>query len=387
MNGEKAMLIRNGTILDGLGNTLPNMDILIEDGKIAQIGKGLEIDDLTVVYDATDKYILPGFIESLNIWGCVGPGWGDNDLNEHSDPITPHLNVVYSFDQDNMMFQRVFEYGITSAAITPSTSNVLGGYAGVFKTFGNHPYKMLVKEKIGIVGSVSRATTKVYKDRNTAPMTKMGTFSLLREYLKKAENYSTESCYDPKLMALKQILNKEMPLIINCNTSSEIVALDHLLEEFDIDVVLSGAYGISEDMVDTIVNRNYRVIFGDVVNGMSAASEKISFDVVNKLIQKNVLLSLSSTGDRMSSGKETLLWNAILFYKNGIKSNDVLKMITSNAAKILGVDHRVGSIEVGKDADIVIWTNNPIETYKAKTEAVFISGENILDVWRIRTCW
>ena len=89
----------------------------------------------------------------------------------------------------------------------------------------------------------------------------------------------------------------------------------------------------------------------------------------------------------MSSGKETLLWNAIMFYKNGLASEKVLKMITYNPAKILGVDDKVGSIEVGKDADIVVWSNNPIETYNSRAEAVFINGENIIDVWRKGTCW
>ncbi len=91
----------------------------------------------------------------------MGPGWEDNDLGEHSDPITPEMNVVYSFDQDSMMFQRVFEYGITSAGITPSTSNVLGGYGAVFKTYGKHPYEMLVKEKVAMVSSISKET-KIY---------------------------------------------------------------------------------------------------------------------------------------------------------------------------------------------------------------------------------
>jgi imidazolonepropionase-like amidohydrolase len=388
MNEEhEDILIKNGNIHDGNGNIFYSTDILVKDGKIKQIAKEIELNEDIPVYDATDKVVLPGFIESLNIWGCTGPGWGDNDLEEHSDPITPQMNVVYSFDQDNMMFQRVFEYGITSAGITPGTSNVLGGYAAVFKTFGDHPYKMLIKEKVGVVGSVSRTTTTVYKDRNMAPMTKMGTFSLLREYLKKAEAYSTEMPYDSKLISLKDVVEKKTPLFINCNTNSEIVALNHLLKDFDVDLVLTGAYGVNENILNMIIDNKLKIIFGDVTNGMSAASQNLNFDVVRELINKNVPISISSTGDRMSSGKESLLWNAILFYKNGINSSDVLKMITSNAAKILSVDDRIGSIEPGKDADIVVWTNNPIESYDSKAEAVFINGKNVLGVWRMGSCW
>lgn len=379
------ILIKNGTVHDGKGQVLNGVDILIEGGIIKDIGYSIEVSDSVEIVDAKDKVIFPGFIDSLNVWGCLGPGWQDKDLNEHSDPITPEMNVVYSFDQDSMVFQRVFEYGVTCAGITPTTSNVIGGHAAVFKTYGKHLYEMLVKEKAAMVASVTSATKKVYGARNVSPMTKMGAFALLKEALIKASNYDRlkeGTDYDAKCEALQKVLDREIPLLINCNTKSEMDAIELALKDFSVDIVFTGAFG-----VDTNTAKKNSVILGDLTNAMTAKNSRVDFEGISKLMENGVDVAISSCGDQMSSGKESLLWNAILCHKYGLKSEDVLKMITSIPAKLLGVDHRVGSIEIGKDADIVIWTANPIETYSAVIEATYINGENVLNTRRNVSCW
>lgn len=382
------ILIKGGTVHDGTGKILENTDILIEGKVIKKIDKAIEVSSDVEIFDARGKVVFPGFIESLNIWGCKGPGWGDDDLKESSDPITPEMNVVYSFDQDSMLFQRVFEYGVTSAGITPSTSNVLGGYAAVFKTYGEHPYEMLVKEKVGMVASITPETKKVYGSRNTCPMTRMGAFSLLKEAITKALSYKKDENkdYDSKSDALQKLINGEVPLLINCNTKSEIDAIELALRDFPIDIVFTGAFGINEN-TGKIIKNKFSVILGDLTSAMSSVNSNVDFEGIKKLIENGVDIAISSCGDNGSSGKESLLWNAILCYKYGLKSDDVLRMITSIPAKILGVDNRIGSIEVDKDADIVIWTGNPIETYNARVEATFINGENILNSRRVESCW
>jgi imidazolonepropionase-like amidohydrolase len=382
------ILIRGGTVHDGRGKVLKDTDVLIEGKIIKEIGHAIEVSDDTEIFDAKGKLVFPGFIESLNVWGCMGPGWEDNDLNEISEPITPEMNVVYSFDQDSMMFQRVFEYGVTSAGITPSTSNVLGGYAGVFKTYGKHPYEMLIKEKAAMVSSVTIETKKVYGSRNIAPMTRMGSFALLKKALIKALDYKKDGNqdYDSKSDALQKVVNREVPLFVNCNTKSEMDAIELALKDFPIDVVFTGAFGVNEN-TGKIIKNKFSLILGDLTNAMSSVNSKVDFESIKKLMENGVDIAVSSCGDKVSSGKESLLWNAILCYKHGLESDDVLRMITSIPAKILGVDNKIGSIEVGKDADIVIWQDNPIETYTARVEATFINGENILNSRRAESCW
>lgn len=381
-------LIRGGKVYDGKGNILEDTDILMEGSTIKDIGQDIVVSEDTEIFDAKGKVVFPGFIESLNVWGCVGPGWGDDDLGEHSDPVNPEMNVVYSFDQDSMMFQRVFEYGITSAGIVPSTSNVLGGYAAVFKTYGKHPYEMLVKERVAMMSSISKAPKNLYGKRNVSPMTKMGAIALLEQALINAIEYGEkeDKDYDSKSEALQDIINGHVPLFVNCNTKAEMDAIELALRGFPVKIVFTGAFGIG-DNTGSIMSNEYSIILGDLANGMAAANDNVDFESIQKLIDEGIDIAISSGGDNMSSGKESLLWNAILCYKNGIDSEDVLKMITSIPAKILGVDSRVGSIEIGKDADIVIWSDNPIKTYAAKVEATFINGENILNARRVDSCW
>lgn len=382
------ILIKKGILHDGNGSVLDGVDILIENTRIKDIGYDLKASDLTEVVDAKDKVILPGFIDSLNVWGCMGPGWSDNDLNEHSNPVTPAMDVVYSFDQDSMMFQRVFEYGVTSAGITPSTKNVIGGNAAVFKTYGDHPYKMLVKEKAAMISSITAETKKLYGLKNLTPMTKMGAFSLLTEALRKALEYKgkKEKDYNGDYEALLKVLDKEMPLFINCSTKADMDAIEMALKDFDIDVVFTGAFGIHKD-VTKILGRRAGIVLGDLTCAMSYKNSMVDFSAIKKLLEEDMDIAISSCGDNAASGKESLLWNAILYYKNGLSSEDVLKMITSIPAKILGVDNRIGSVEIGKDADLSIWSANPIETYAARAEAVYINGENILNSRRVASCW
>ncbi|CCQ96547.1 conserved hypothetical protein [[Clostridium] ultunense Esp] len=382
------ILIKGGNVHDGKGNIFENTDILIDGKVIKKVSPSIEVSEDTEIYEAKGKTIFPGFIDSLNVWGCQGPGWEDDDLSEHSDPVTPEMNVVYSFDQDSMMFQRVFEYGVTSAGITPSTSNVLGGQAAVFKTYGKHPYEMLVKEKVAMVSSITAETKKVYGSRNTCPMTRMGAISLLKGAIIKAMEYKKDDKkeHDPKSLALQKIIDKETPLFINCNTKSEMDAIELALKDLPVNVVFTGAFGVNGD-TGNIMKDKFSIILGDLSNAMSSVNRYVDFEGVKKLMEKGIDVAISCCGDRPASGKESLLWNAILCHKYGIKAEDVLKMVTSIPAKILGVEDKIGSIEVGKDADIVIWTDNPIKTYSAKIEATFIQGENILYSRRDNTCW
>ncbi|MGF7057781.1 amidohydrolase family protein [Brassicibacter mesophilus] len=382
------ILIKGGIVHDGKGNVSNDTDILVKDGRIIEIGHGIDVLDSTKVFDAKDKVVFPGFIDSLNVWGAKGPGWKDDDLSELSDPVTPQMNVVYSFDQDSMLFQRVFEYGVTSAGIMPSTSNVLGGYGAVFKTYGKHPYEMLVKEKIGMVASITSSTKKTYGSRNVCPMTKMGAIALLKEAIIKAIQYKKNENreYDSKSEALQDIINGKAPLLINCNTRSEMDAVELVLKDLPVNIVFTGAFGVN-NKIGEISKKEISVILGDLTNSLTSLNKYVDIESVKDLIKCGVDVAISSCGDNVASGKESLLWNAILYHKYGLESEDVLRMITSAPAKLLGVDNRIGSIEVGKDADIVIWTDNPIESYSARVEATFINGENILNSRRENSCW
>lgn len=370
------IVIKNGLIHDGLGNIIKGKDILIKEGKIAKIAENIN-EKVTTIIDADGKTIFPGFIESMSTWGIKGPGWDDNDSEENSKPVNPELNIIYSFDPVGMTYQQVFKYGVTSAGITPGTNNVIGGQMAVVKTYGINPYEMLVKEKIALVGSVSSKVRTFFKNKNIMPMTKMGIFALLKEAIKTGEKTDISEKSKEEQQVMQKVIKKELALFVNCNTKSEIAALKIALKDFDIKLVYTGAYQIQKN----IISPNCQgIILGDITNSMTYGNKDVDINQINELIEIGTDIAIGSGGDNFGSGKESLLWNAILWHKKGLKEEQVLKMITSIPAKILGIDDKIGAIKVGLDADLSIWTDNPIKTFEAKLEKVFIQGQDILSL-------
>lgn len=381
------LLIQNGCVHDGRGKVLPQCDVLVENGMIKAVGQGLSAPGAEVL-DASNKQVLPGFVSAMTIQGATGPGWKDDDLGEYSDPVTPELSVVYAFDQDNMNFQEQWLYGVTSVGVVPKPGNVLGGQMAVFKTCGRSPYEMLVREKAAMIASVSAATKEHYAPRNAAPMTRMGAVSLLVGALKKAQEYTETSDYDPKSEALLPVLRGEMPLFVNALSRAQMDAAEMALRQFpDIKLVFTGAYGLDEKR-ESVASGRCAALVGDLTETMTLANANVDTAAITRMAEGGARIGLCCGGDSFTGGKESLLWNAIQWHKNGAPSERVLTLMTSAPADILGVGDKVGSIEPGKHADLSVWTANPIETYTARLEAVYLQGVNLLTRKEGRkSCW
>ncbi|MEF9984070.1 MAG: amidohydrolase family protein [Oscillospiraceae bacterium] len=378
------ILIKNGEVHIGNRDIINNCDILIDNSKIIKVGKNISSEGIDEIIDATDCTVFPGFVDAAQNWGAVGPGWGDDDLNETTDPITPHLDSVYAFDHDAMNFQSAYEYGVTSFGFMPTFNNIVGGRACAFKTYGKNPYEMLIKKDIAITASLSNSAKNTYRSRGVCPMTKLGIASLLKQALFDAQKYEGDEKENPKSFYLKKILNNEIPLIVNCSTKAEINAVSMIADQFNFDVVLIGAYNLSKADIN---NKHFKkILLGNLTDSMLPENYHIDADAL-KLIKADTLMAVCSNGDSSSGGKEALLWNAILYFQKGFDCEEILEMITLNPAKILGIDNQVGSIEEGKDADIIIWSNNPILTFDARVKHSFLNGEDLTKLERRTTCW
>lgn len=379
-------ILKNGVVWDGLNRDPVKADILVENGKIAKIASDIECSQAKVV-PVDGCMVLPGFIDSLNVYGCRGPGWGVNDIAESTDPVLPQMNAVFAFDQDGMNFQEIYRYGVTASGISPMPNNVLAGKAAVFYSYGRHPYEMLLKEEAAQVASVSGAAKKLYGPQNKMPMTRMGSFSLLKEAFTKAQQYNKEKEYEPKAEALIPVLQGQTPLFVNCATKAEMKGILHMLQDFpQVKPVLTGAFCLDTSFEEVAAGQ-IPVILGDLTDAFSPYGEMVDFAAVKELLAKGAVIACSSCGDHSASGKESLLWNGIQWYKHGIEANQVLRAMTSTPARLLGVDRLTGSLEVGKNADMVVWTHNPICSYRAAVKAAYIKGENILEKERYASCW
>lgn len=380
------ILIKNGNVHDGRGG-LAVCDILLDKGKIVQIGRKL-IGPQAEVIDAAGLEVFPGFVDALNVWGVLGPGWTGDDKSEESDPVTPEMNVAYAFDHDGMNFQRAYTYGVTSAGIAPSPRNVISGQAAVYKTYGRSPYAMLVREHAAMVASVTRGVKKAYEKRNVAPMTRMGIFSLLIGQLEKTKRYNPEKDdYDAKCEAVSAVLRGELPLFVNCTTGAEIDAVFASLAPYpDIRLVLTGAYGLDETKWKNARGKAM-AIMGDHTEAFYANADLTRFERIIPLMEAGAKIAIGCCGDGMTSGRESLLWNAIFWHRHGLSAEKTVEAITSIPAEILGVANKIGAIAPGLDADVTVWSANPIKTYEARILHAFISGEDVLKKEAYQSCW
>lgn len=384
------LIIRNARIHDGLGG-VREADLAVENGKIAAISSQIS-DSGAAVLDAQGGELFPGFIDSQNIWGTVGPGWTEDDNHEGSNPLTPEMNIIYGFDHDGMNFQKVYRFGVTAACIGPSSKNLISGQAAVFKTFGRSPYDMLVKESACLLASITKSVKRAYKKREIAPMTRMGMFSMLKEAFQKARTYDAEKeGYNARSLTLKRVLAGELPLFINCSGQAQIDFVFQLMKEYpEIRFALTGAFGLDESR-EAVRRGEVPVILGDQTesyfpdNRQTKAAEIVA--MMESEPENSPLIAISCCGDGLTSGKESLLWNALYWRRRGLSSEKTLAAITSVPARILGVEDRIGSIEEGKDADFSIWRGNPLDHYTARLLHVFISGQEISPAEGGNSCW
>lgn len=369
------MLIKNGRIHIGNGEILENADILIKDGRILKVGQGIKDEDTNII-DAKGMEVFPGFIDAITNWGCMGYSFTDSDNDEKSSPVTPEMNIVDAFDAENCTMQELYRNGITTVGVSPANSNVIGGQIAAFKTYGDKTYKMLVKESVGVKASVTALVKKTYGEKNVAPKTRMGIFSTLKKAFDEAKQYDPEKSdvsKDEKKEVLKRVLNKEIPLFVAANTKAEVDSILNFVKDYDIELVICNGYMAGKSK-NSIVSSNASLVLGEQIC-ISEYNNDLDLKEIVDLHKTGVNISISTTGE--SVGRETLLWNAINVYKAGIDSEEVLKMITMNPSKVLKIDDRVGTIEAGKDADVVIYTNNPIRYFDAAVTHTIIRGEEV----------
>ena len=374
--GIDLILIRNGNVHDGLGQVLAKTDILIDNGKIVRIGQHLEVAQAQVI-EAEGKCVMPGWIDPLSGWGTAAGRGQARDNDETSDPLTPQLDVYYAFDPESMMYQELWGYGITAAGVAPSSNNILGGSTAVFKAYGKTAEAMCVKAPAALKGSVDEKVKQTYGPRNIAPMTKMGIFSALRELIAKCRSDKAEDQKDLKVQAFRPVLEGRLPLILNCNTKAEADAVLSLFEKEPVQLILANMYQLDESLMEKACG----LILGDLTDGFNRYNAAVDYKALFDLIKAGKPVALSAFGDAVSPGREILMWNAHGLLAQArrlgaeITSEDVLKMLTSVPAQLLGVADRIGSLTEGKDADVVIWSGNPLETFRALPETVMISGE------------
>lgn len=378
------LVIRQGKIYTMAGDILEKADILIEAGKIKAIGVDIEAPEDAVEIDARGKVIMPGFIDAHCHVGTFGAAAGEMgvDVNEMTDPITPHVRVIDGINPLDESVENGAKGGVTTVATGPGSANVVGGTFAVMKLFGHRIDDMVINDRLAMKCAFGENPKRVYGGQSKTPMTRMGTAAKLREllfktkeYIAKKESAEDESkmpTFDMKLEAMIPVVKKEIPLKAHAHQADDIFTAIRIAKEFDLKLTLdhcTEGHLIAEDLA----REGYPAIIGPTFGFKSKFElRNKSFDTPKILVEAGVKVAIMT--DSPIIPIESLTMAAALAHKAGLDEMEALKAITVNPAEILEIDHRVGTLEVGKDADVVIWNGHPFDLL-ASPDYTIIDGD------------
>ena len=372
------MLIKNGLIHDAVNAAPYEADILTHGGKIVAIGKGLDKGVGEQVYDAAGKNIYPGLVEAHCHIGLDNYGTGPvgHDFNERNDTASPQLRGIDSFNPFDKSIRNALAGGVTTVCTGPGSANVLGGTFIAVKMRGVCVDDMVVKSPVAMKCAFGENPKRVYSDKGvSARMTIAAKLreALLkaREYMEKKENGDKPS-FDMKSEALIPVLKGEIPLKAHAHRADDICTAIRIAKEFDIKLTLEHCTE-GHLIADIIARSGYPVAVGPT-NSSASKVELANKDYETAGILQRAGVSVSIITDSPVICQENLPICAGLAVKAGMDPFEALKAITINPARHIGIADRVGSLEAGKDADIVI-TDGDILSSSTKVLAVFLNGE------------
>lgn len=362
------MILKNATVHTGCGEILQNCDIRIENGKIAEIGTGLQGDE---VMDLTGKQVFPGFIDAGGYMGTMDMAFPAKDYNENSSPSTPYLDIWHSIDPDEINRQELYKAGITSMVITPGNEGVIGGTCSVIKSYGHNLCDMTVKRNVALKGSVIDRVAAIFANKG-GPMTRMAMVALLKNEIEKKE-YSNDYRGRKAQEVMDAVRSGEMPFIISAETAAEMESVLHALSGYGLKIVFTLAHQAGK-VAASLKAAHASVVFGEFTRESSMAIYDIDFKQIVDMAKSGVEVCLSMLAPDMVYGRESYWWTVAKLMKGGADDKMVLKMLGENPAKLYGVADRIGMIKPGLDADLVIYDGNPIKEVGARLLVTMING-------------
>lgn len=379
-------LIRGGLVHDAVHRDACKADILLADGKIAAIGGGLTAPADAAVFDADGLEVYPGFVDAHTHIGLDGYGIGYEgcDYNEMNDIWTPQLRAIDGINPRDPSLADARRAGVTCVCTGPGSANVLGGTFLAMKTVGDRVDKMVVRDPVAMKCAFGENPKRCYRDK--CDSTRMSTAAFLRGALMQARDYGARKqaangditkmpAYNQKLEALLPVLAREIPLKAHAHQANDIFTALRIAREFNLRLTLEH---VTEGhlIVDELAGE--KDVPMAVGPSLTFASK---FELQNKSWSTPAVLTaagchVSIITDSSVIPQQYLPLCTGMAIKAGMDPFDALKAITLNPAEHIGVADRVGSLEVGKDADLVITAGSPFEVL-TEVKAVFIDGARI----------
>ena len=377
--------IRNGLVFDAVHEIPEKKDILINQGKIVKLGANLEVPAECEIVEAEGLHVYPGFVDAHSHLGTIGSSikFEGDDVNEMTDILTPHLRGIDCVEPMDVVFAEAREGGVTTVCVGPGSANVVGGTFLAMKTVGKRVDDMVINDRVAMKCAFGENPKRCYKDKNN--YSRMSTAAKLRELLFKTQEYdakiqaagddlSKKPPFDFKLEAMLPVIRREIPLKAHAHRADDIFTALRIAKEFNVRITLEHVTDGSL-IVEELAKENVMLAVGP------SFGHRTKFELKNKSFRTpgdlaNAGCHVSIITDAPVIPQQYLRLCAGLAVKEGMKEFDALKAITINAAEHAGVADRVGSIEVGKDADIVLMDGCLFES-QSNVMATYIDGKSI----------
>ncbi|WP_029067810.1 amidohydrolase [Jonesia quinghaiensis] len=377
--------IIHGKVVPVTGPEIDNGTVVISGGKIVAVGADVPVPDGAEIIDASGKWVLPGLVEAHGHIGIheEANGPAGNDTNEMTRPTTPGVRAIDAVNIEDEGFRDALAGGVTAAVIKPGSGNVIGGLSVALKTWGGRTIdEQVIVPEVSVKSALGENPKRVYGGKDKMPSTRLGVAFVLREAFVKAQNYRAKRDAaavkdepfdrDLDLEVLVRVLEGELVWDQHTHRHDDIVTAIRIAEEFGYRLVVNhGTEG--GKIADVLAEKDIPVIFGPIITSrskvelrdrsvrqfadMAAAGVRLAITTDHPVVPINLLITQGSMAVREGAPRQT-----------------VLEALTINPARFLGLDDRIGSLEPGKDADVVVWSGDPLDVHQ-RVEHVVIDGD------------
>ncbi|MCL6451728.1 MAG: amidohydrolase [Acetobacteraceae bacterium] len=381
------IVVKGGRVLTPAGGWLEEGTVVVEGGRIAAVGRGLDVPAGAEVIDAEGRFVTPGFIDAHSHLGLHGEPlvWATSDVNELTDPVTPQLRGMDGFNPDDPSFPEVLSAGVTAAFTGPGSANVVGGTGFAIKLAGRTLAEMLLPGTEAMKMALGENPKRAYGTQTIKkmPATRMGNAAVLREALVKAQNYMAglpdgeevasapgRRGRDLRWEALGRVLRREIKARIHAHRADDILTALRIAAEFGLDCVIEHAtegYKVAEAIAGQGVPCTVGPIF---IHRSKMELQGLNVGNAAALARAGVKVALQMDG---ASQTRWLPLAAGVAVREGMPEAEAFKAITIHPAEILGVAGRLGSLEPGKDADLAVFSGHPFCTF-SHCDLVMVDG-------------
>ena len=402
---NNSIAITGGRVIPVEGDPVEGGTVLVTDGRIeAVLAPGAALPGSARVIDAAGKWVLPGFLDAHTHLGAYedGTGWAGTDTNELTGPNQAQVRVVDAINPADVGFRDAIGGGVLAVNVNPGSGNPIGGQTAAIKCWGRTVEDMLLRAPSGLKSALGENPKRNYGNRNETPATRLGTAAVIRSALVAAANYLAEieaadlapsegperpaardnraerpaspRGRDLKLEALGLALQREIPWRQHCHRADDIATALRIGAEFGYDLVID--HGTEAHLIaDKVAAAGVPVVIGPLLTARSKV------ELRNRTMAAPGLLAaagvtIAITTDHPMVPIHFLVHSATFAVKEGLDRAVALRALTINPARIMGVADRIGSLEPGKDADIVIWSGDPLDVM-SRAERAFIGGQEV----------